>query len=208
MVTAEAFWDGSAQKYAKSKIKDEKSYALTLERVRNHLNPGDRVFELGGGTGTTAIKLHHGVASYVMSDVSTKMREIAKRRAIEAGAGNIEVVAADASSIGDRAESFDAVLAFNLLHLLPDVPKTVADVRCLLKPGGLFISKTPCFSGRPMMRGLVGVMKLVGKAPPHVWFLSPDEIEQLQIDAGFEIIERGDFPPKVPSRFTVARRVG
>jgi len=208
MATAEAFWDNTAQKYAKSKVGDEKAYAVTLERVRAHLNPADRVFELGGGTGTTAVKLHRAVEHYVMSDVSTKMREIAEQRAKEAGANNIEIVEADARAVGKRSETFDAVLAFNLLHLLPDVPRVLTDVREILKPDGLFISKTPCLGGRLMIRGFVGALKMIGKAPPHVGFLSPDEVEQMQRDAGFEIIERGDYPPKWPSRFTVARRMG
>ena len=207
MATEAAFWDGVAGKYSKQKVKDEKAYAVTLERVRAHLNPTDRVIELGGGTGTTAVKLHRSVERYVMTDVSPKMCEIAKGRVAEAGAQNVEVMTADAATASRQTEPFDAVLAFNLLHLLPDVPEAIADVRELLKPGGLFISKTPCLSGRPLIRGLINVMTWVGKAPPVIQYLSPDDVERMQVEAGFEIVERGDYPPKLPSRFTVARRI-
>ena len=54
MVSSEAFWDGVADKYAKTPIPDEADYAYTLERVRAHLKPGDRVLEIGCGTGSTA----------------------------------------------------------------------------------------------------------------------------------------------------------
>lgn len=41
-------------------------------------------------------------------------------------------------------ESFDAVLAFNIFHLLEGAPKALRRIDELLKPGGLLMSVTPC----------------------------------------------------------------
>jgi hypothetical protein len=47
-----------------------------------------------------------------------------------------------------------------------------------LKPGGLFISKTPCLREmNPLARVAVPVMQLVGKAP-YVAILSAEELER------------------------------
>ena len=52
--TVSRFWDRLAAGYAKKPVPDEEAYARTLERVRAHLTPNDRVLELGCGTGTSA----------------------------------------------------------------------------------------------------------------------------------------------------------
>jgi hypothetical protein len=46
-------------------------------------------------------------------------------------------------------------------------------------------------------------MRMIGKAPP-LRFARPARLERSITEAGFEILERGDYPP--PSRFVVARR--
>jgi 2-polyprenyl-3-methyl-5-hydroxy-6-metoxy-1,4-benzoquinol methylase len=41
-----------------------------------------------------------------------------------------------------EADSFDAVLGLNILHLRQDVGAGIARVLSLLKPGGIFVSST------------------------------------------------------------------
>jgi SAM-dependent methyltransferase len=97
------------------------------------------------------------------------------------------------------------VLAFNLLHLVPDLPATLAEARDLLKPGGYLITKTPCLGGNryAALWPVVSVLRLIGKAPP-LRFIGANRLEAQIAAAGFDILERGDYPP--PSRFVVARR--
>ena len=68
-------------------------------------------------------------------------------------------------------------------------------VHRLLRPGGLFISKTPCLREmNPLMRMVLplalSLMQLVGKAPNVVAFQSAEDLEREIAAAGFEIIER------------------
>ena len=76
----------------------------------------------------------------------------------------------------------------------------------LLKPGGLFISKTPCIGGKWYFRPIIGAMQLIGKAP-YLRYLKVDEYDALIRAAGFEIVETGLYPPTAPSRFVVARKI-
>ena len=57
MQQAETFWDGAAENYAKSPIRDVEAYNYTLERTRTYLSPTDKVLEVGCGTGSTALLL-------------------------------------------------------------------------------------------------------------------------------------------------------
>lgn len=201
------FWDGIAEKYAKTPIKDQDSYDRTLTRTASYLQTSDRVLELGCGTGTTALHLAPGVAELVASDVSPGMLAVGQRKAAELGAHNIRFAQADAASPPDGP--FDAALAFNLLHLVEDLDSTLANIHASLKPGGLFISKTFCTQqGGSLkyraMRLILPVMQAFGRAP-FVRFMTEAELDHAIERAGFELIERDSYPAKDARRFLVAR---
>lgn len=203
------FWDRIARKYAKSPISDMAGYERTLDRTRHYLKPNSAVLEVGCGTGTTALKLAASVEHYVATDISSEMITIAREKAEAEAAGNItfEAGAPDESPWPDA--TFDVVLAFNLLHLVKARKDALAGMRRLLKPGGLFISKTPCLKEmNPFIRLLVPVMQAVGQAP-YVAIFSGEELEREIVAAGFEIIERDRHgaTKKDPRPFLVARKL-
>jgi ubiquinone/menaquinone biosynthesis C-methylase UbiE len=104
--------------------------------------------------------------------------------------------------------SFDAVLAFNVLHLVPQRRDTLARVLRYLKPGGLFISKTACLSEMSVLiRMAIPVMRAIGKAP-HVEVFSGLELENEIRASGFAIEERARHGStrKDPRAFIVARK--
>ncbi len=184
------FWDGIARRYATDHIKDMPGYERTVERTRHFLTGSDTVLEIGCGTGTTALKLAPFVARIVGSDVSTAMVAIAQEKTTALGFQNAEFTVAAAERGPGSDGSYDAVLAFNLLHLIADRPSTLARIYRLLKPGGLFISKTPCLSEmNPLIRVAVPVMRFVGKAPFVSFFAAP-ALEAEIAGAGFTINER------------------
>ena len=199
-----AFWDRIAEKYAARPVDDEAAYAATLERVRHWLSPDMSVMEFGCGTGTTAIKLADAVAQMLGTDISGEMIRIARDK--ETAQDNLRFEQADAETAG-AGQTFDVVMGFNILHLVADRDGLLTAVRARLEPGGLFMSKTPCLSGKPWMRPLILVMRLFGKAPPVVTSMSPAQLEAEIVAAGFEIVETGDYPKSLPNHFVVARAV-
>ena len=184
------FWNRIARKYAAEPITDTTGYERTLGRTRDLLRSSDVVIELGCGTGTTALKLAPCVSRIVATDVSSEMIAIGREKAAVQACHNAEFVVAAAGRAPGADGSFDAVLAFNLLHLVADRLSMLREVHRLLKPGGLFISKTPCLSEmNPLIRLAVPVMRLIGKAP-FVAFFSAAELESEIARAGFTVIER------------------
>lgn len=184
------FWDRLARKYAASPIADMAGYERTLEETRRYLKPTDTAFEFGCGTGATALKLAPAVARYVATDLSSEMIAIARERAAAEKSQNLEfaVGVPDAASWPDA--SFDAAFGFNVLHLVTDRAATLRGVHRLLKPGGVFISKTPVLTEMgPLLRLALPLMQAVGKAP-HVGFFSAEQLEREIAEAGFEIVER------------------
>jgi ubiquinone/menaquinone biosynthesis C-methylase UbiE len=205
------FWDRIARKYAADPIKDMEGYERTLERTRHYLRAGDTVLELGCGTGTTALKLAPHVSRLLATDLSAEMIAIAQEKAAARAGDNAEFAVA----VPERAPwpdgAFDAVLAFNLWHLVADRAAALAHVHRVLKPGGLLVSKTPCLGEmNPLIRLAVPVMQLFGKAP-YVAIFSADALQREIEAAGFAIVERarhGSGRKEEPRIFLVARKAG
>jgi ubiquinone/menaquinone biosynthesis C-methylase UbiE len=202
------FWDRIARKYANEPIRDMAGYERTIDRTRQLLCITDNVLEIGCGTGTSALTLADGVASIVGTDASSEMIAIARQKAAARGCANAEFSVAPAESDAGIATGHDAVLAFNLLHLVADRAAVLRNVRDQLKQGGLFISKTPCLAEMNILiRLAVPVMRMVGRAP-YVSFFSAPDLEGEITRAGFEVIERGrhDSGRRDARIFLVARK--
>jgi ubiquinone/menaquinone biosynthesis C-methylase UbiE len=204
-----AFWDRIARKYAADPIADVEGYERSLSRTLGYLNGGDAVFEFGCGTGSTALRLAPSVGRILATDISTKMVAIAREKAEAAACPNVrfEVAGPGWDDLPDGG--FDVALGFNVLHLVADRAAVLTAVHRLLKPGGLFITKTPCLKEMGLgVRLAVPVMQAFGRAP-YVAFFHAEELERTITDAGFEIVERGRHGTRGKDirAFLVARRV-
>ncbi len=202
------FWDKIARKYARDPISDMAGYERTLERVHTYLDPAHSVFELGCGTGTTALNLAPNAGRILATDSSGEMIAIAREKAATAGVTNVtfEKMTPDDPSLPEAA--FDVVLAFNVLHLMPAWKDGLRHVHRLLKADGLFISKTPCVGEmNPFIQLAIPVAQLLGKAP-YVDAFRGEVLEQAIGNAGFSIIERGRHGSKTKDvrAFVVARK--
>ena len=204
-----AFWDRIARKYAADPIADMAGYEATLRRVQALLSADQDVLELGCGTGTTALRLAHSTRRLLATDVSSAMIAIAQEKLVAQPTPQLSfaVAAADAPVIGQGA--YDAVLAFNLLHLVSDLDQVLAFAVQALRPGGLFISKTPCIAEmNPLIRWLaIPMMRALGKAPDVLCFKA-DHLQSAVIRQGLQIVsvERHGTRGKDFRVFIVARK--
>lgn len=213
MTTAQQFWNKVARRYAAAPIRDQATYEAWLGRVIEHLGPQDRVLELGCGTGTTAVRLAPSVGTLLASDISDEMIAIAAEKPEAVATENLRFMRADPfddkldPGRNGAAGGYDAVLAFNFLHLVDDPDAVLDRVHAMVKPGGLYISKTACLAGKAWLFGpMIAIMRLFGKAP-GVRMLSVKGLDARLARAGFEIIEARTIGTTVVTRFVVARKV-
>jgi 2-polyprenyl-3-methyl-5-hydroxy-6-metoxy-1,4-benzoquinol methylase len=205
MPTHETFWDNTAHKYAKNPVKDMVSYDQTMHRTRVYLDPDAHALEIGCGTGTTALRLHDAVGHLTATDISSEMIGIAREKARDQGVLNVTFRHAD---LGDDVGQgpYDVILAFNLLHLVEDLPAALLAIHTMLKPGGVFISKSGCLGEKGWyLRVMVSAMRALGKAP-FVANLKIRELDEQVANAGFTIVETRTFPGIALNRFIVARK--
>jgi ubiquinone/menaquinone biosynthesis C-methylase UbiE len=188
MASDARFWDRTSRKYARDAIADQAGYERTLERTRALLGSGDRVLELGCGTGTTALRLARDVQDYLATDISAGMIAIANEKHAAGPIPALVFRTATAEALTPDAKRFNAVLGFNYLHLVRDLPGTLRRIHALLAAEGLFISKTPCLGDmNPLIRLALPVMRAIGKAPYAGVFRAADLSQHISA-AGFDIL--------------------
>ncbi|PRY23113.1 ubiquinone/menaquinone biosynthesis C-methylase UbiE [Aliiruegeria haliotis] len=205
MAERAGFWNFIAKRYARTPVADEASYREKLRLTQAHLKPDWKLFELGCGTGSTAIE-HAPLVKHIHAmDISPKMLDIARSKAEAAGIANItwELSGFAACSVPD--DHFDAVLAMSILHLLDDPPAAAAKVYRMLKPGGVFFSSTVCLGE---IDGVFKRLLPIGSALrvlPSVRDLMPADVERIITGAGFEL-ETVWQPGSKKAVFIIARK--
>ena len=107
------------------------------------LRPGERVLDVGCGTGIAARLAAHAVApqgSVVGLDIEPGMLAVARSTATGAG---IEWIQASAESIPLPDESVDVVLCQMSLQFVPDRARAIEEMRRVLVHGGRFVLNVP-----------------------------------------------------------------
>ncbi|GAA3965313.1 class I SAM-dependent methyltransferase [Allohahella marinimesophila] len=204
MKSAQTFWDDTAARYAKSAIKDEKTYQKKLAITQAFFRPDWSVLEFGCGTGSTAIVHAPYVREILATDISGKMLNIARQKARDAGVENVHFQQGTLDNVELAPQSFDAVLGLNILHLLEDVEAAISRVHTLLKPGGIFVSSTVLIAEmKRHWRWLIPPMQILGFAP-HVSRFSASELITMLVNAGLSIDY--EWQPGRESIFIVARK--
>jgi len=203
MNKSEKFWDKYAKKYSKSDVKDKEGYKKTLEDTRRFLKREASVLEIGCGTGTTALILADSVNKMTATDISSNMITIAKEKAEKQKIKNVNFVQSTLFDENLKNKSFDVIIAFNIIHLLEDTKAAIKRISELLRPGGLFISKTPCLKESKLMPMLVFIISKVIRIG-HVKSFTIAELKELITNEGFEIIDTHIYKP--PRLFAVARK--
>ena len=212
MSKSEKFWDQSANNYDSTEEKFEFIHSRSRENTKRYLKDTDTVLDYGCGTGTTACEISDLVKNVRAIDISTAMIEIAKGKVATGGVVNVDFEQADIFDETFQNDSFDVVLAFNMLHTVPDPESVVQRTVELLKPGGLFISVTPCLGGKKSVLVslqilLVRALLSLGVIPIPIRQLKSADLDDLMDDEKFQVIETEAIFKGASSYFMVAKKI-
>lgn len=205
METPDRFWDRRAAKYDERAQEDEE-YVRAAERFGEYLEPDHTVLDYACGTGVVAFEIAADVKHVHAIDTSGGMIERAKERARERAVANVRFEQKGIFDDSLAEASYDAVLAFNILHLLRDAREAVDRFAELLPAGGLLVSSTPCLAEAGLIaRTFLPLISKVGILS-YLRSFSVDDVETLTRDAGFQILEADVLEDKIPSCFLIARK--
>ena len=200
------FWNRSAARYAQRPIADQNAYLRKIALTQKYLNSEMDVLEFGCGTGSTALIHAARVRSYLATDASSRMIDIARDKVAENTLNNLRFVVATLDDMQHRQQAFDAILGLNILHLLRDPEQAINQAFRMLRRGGVFISNTACLQDtRPYLRPVALLARMLRMAP-CVKFLSRQQLERQLVRAGFQIEYRWVPETSKDVYFLIARK--
>ncbi len=205
MPSSKDFWDKRAGRY-EAKLHKGPNYAARLKRAAAVFKKTDSVLDVGCASGEITLDLAPHAEEILGIDHSSNMVEVANAKVRDRDISNarFEQMEPDDPRLAEGA--FNVVTAYSVIHLLDDVPGTLARLRDLLVPGGHLITETPCLGDWKLVwRVLVRLAVLVGMAPPVVG-LRAAELESMIANAGFEILESKVYNPKSKLHCILARK--
>lgn len=211
MADAAKFWDTSADGYDKTEERFEIIHTRSRELARGHLNANDVVLDYGSGTGTAACELADQVSEIQGIDISHRMVELARAKAAEASVANVTFSQGDIFDEKHAPGSVDVVLAFNMLHTVPDPEAVMKRIFELLKPDGRLLSVTPLL-GEKMSLGVrlqilvARVLGRLGVIPVPIRILRRSNVDRLVSTVALSVIESEEIFSGASSYFVAATR--
>lgn len=201
----EKFWDRIAANFDRIEQNDI-SYKIFIEKAREYLKTGDKILDFGCGTGLICNEIAENVELIHAIDISTKMIEISENKASERKIRNINFERTTIFDEKFKVGSFDAIIAFNIFHLLEEPQKYFQRVNQILKPGGLIISSTPCMSETLLLNSVLKLFSFIGLTPKLNSFTSSD-LENMLLKESFKILELKRIKPKSPVYICILKKM-
>ena len=202
MNKSEKFFDKIS---SKSKSEPNQTASKIIESSKEFLENDNYLLDLGCGSGAITNKLAKISKSIDAIDISAGMIEFAKRQAEENSIENINYLQTSIFDERFKDETFDVILAFNVLHYIDDMPSLIQRINSLLKPNGIFISSTACLKEkRSFLSYLLLLLAKLG-IMPKTNFFKKNELETLIMNGNFDII-KSERISKLPEYFIVSSK--
>jgi SAM-dependent methyltransferase len=162
--------------------------ATDLDRTidRLGLNPGDRIYDAGCGSGQFAIAFAERGFQVVASDISPNMIERARQHAQNRSL-SVDWRVGDLEDVLQRSERFSAIHARMSLQFVPDIAHALQRFERALAPGGRLYTSVPGATS-PIYNGIWRRFL----SPDHrgMAYVTPWDLERLLQHFGWEILDQ------------------
>ena len=138
------YWERHSRGYDRSLRLLRKPLPRMLELTSNAVAGATRVLEVAAGTGLVTTVIAGVAREVVATDYSDAMVALLESRVRDRSLSNVTCERGDIYALSYEPASFDAVVAANVLHLVPDFEGAVAALRRVLRPGGKLVVPTFC----------------------------------------------------------------
>jgi len=177
---ADAIWEALPGDAAPERLGARRAFLLA------HVQPGERVLDLGCGAGEFSAALAEHGALPVGVDVAAE----ALRRAAARDPGLDLRLWRDGEPLPLEDASVDAVWAGEVIEHVADVAPWLSEVRRVLRPRGTLLLTTPHHGPLTMLRLGLSPRRFAEHFEPrsdHLRFFSPRTLRALLDDLGFDV---------------------
>lgn len=148
MVDHKQTYQNDAERY--DELIGYEDYQLNLLPAIQSITPiaGQRILDLGSGTGRLVTLLRSHTSKIIGLDISHAMLKVAMDKLEHAGCGNWAVASADHRNIPFEDQSFDLVISgwsicylvdWNRITWTSELDNAFIEIRRVLKPGGMIV---------------------------------------------------------------------
>jgi len=156
------FWDRMAGLYDLAETLNKKVYDEMLSITERMIPEYSTVLDVAAGTGELTMVACKKAERVVCSDLSLPMLRRARMKCRRKGYDNVIFDAGDINHLSYDDESFDVVIAGNVLHLIDDPKKGLDELYRVTKKGGKILVPTFTTSGAtPLLK----IYRLLGFNP-------------------------------------------
>lgn len=135
------FWNKIAGVYdLVENVYNGKANERTTDYVASLMKRDDRVLECACGTGMFSVKIAPRVKDLIATDFSEGMLKRTSRKCRKLS--NVRTELGDITDLKYDDNSFDKVVAANVIHLLDDPKAAIDELRRVVRPGGTIIIPT------------------------------------------------------------------
>lgn len=180
------------------------TYLQLFQLLKTDVAGSEKVLEVATGTGLLAFEICETVNSMIAIDLAPEMIKIAKEKQKQKNIRNIRFEVGDLCNLKFDDNVFDVVIASNVLHLLFEPEKSMAEIRRVLKPGGKAILPTFCHADNIQSRIISGLMSLFGFRARNKW--STGNFVSFIENNRFAVIKSEIIQGKIPLMYCVVKK--
>lgn len=197
-----SFWDNIACFYDAAQWFNRKVYRTMLTGVRTLVPFGAEVLDCAAGTGQLTLAAAEKASHVMCTDLSLPMLEQARKKCRKNNINNVSFGERDITALSDADESYDVVMAGNVLHLVDDPQKAISELyRVTRKSGRLILPTFLTFGKAPV---LIGLYKLVGFRVSTSY--TPESYFEMLKSCGLGQVKMKIIRGKLPCGFAVIEK--
>lgn len=199
------FWNSLAGRYDRFiKRIATKTYLSMFSNLKEDLTGAGHVLEIATGTGLIALEISHFVSQITAIDIAPEMIRVAKEKYAQHFPKNIDFVTGNALKPDFADKTFDAIIASNVMHLLPSPEVALLEMKRILKDDGKIILPTYLHGSGLKSHIISRLISLSGFKVRNRWALKT--FRGFIAENGLTIVKEELIKDKIPLIYLVAKK--